>query len=148
VSVDPAGVDPAQFARVVADTPDRELEQGMLSDNRGLVLDEIFKRMEEHFDAERAAGVDAIVDWKVLDRPGGGYDHYRVEIADGACRVHRDPGEGDPRVTFRVRPVDFLKLVTGNSSGPQMFITGRLKIEGDLMLAARVQGFFEIPRPS
>ncbi|MDQ6914909.1 MAG: SCP2 sterol-binding domain-containing protein [Actinomycetota bacterium] len=139
-------VDPAQFARVVADTPDAELEQGMRSENRGLVLDEIFKRMEEHFDAERAAGVEAIVDWKILDRPEGGYDHYRVEIGGGACRVHRDPdGDGSPRVTFRVRPVDFLKLVTGNASGPQMFITGRLRIEGDLMLAARVQGFFEIP---
>jgi putative sterol carrier protein len=26
-----------------------------------------------------------------------------------------------------------------------MFITGKLKIEGDLMFAARVQGFFKIP---
>lgn len=142
-------VDPAQFARVVADTPDHELEQGMLSENRGAVLDEIFKRMEEHFDPERAGDVEAIVDWKILDRPGGGYDHYRVEIARGACRIHKDPpGEGEPRVTFRIAPVHFLKLVTGNASGPQMFITGRLKIEGDLLLAARVQGFFAIPRPA
>ena len=138
-------VDPADFARVVADTPDGELEAGMLSENRGLVLDEIFKRMEAHFDAERAGDVEAIVDWKVLDRPGGGYDHYRVEIARGACTVRKDPEAGEPTVTFRVAPVDFLKLVTGNASGPKMFITGRLRIEGDLMLAARVQTFFEIP---
>jgi len=138
-------VDPAQFARVVAETPDDQLEQGMLSENRGMVLDEIFKQMEEHFDAARAADVKAIVDWKILDRPDGGYDHYRVEIAGGACRVSKDP-EGPPRVTFRVAPVDFLKLVTGNAAGPQMFMTGRLRIEGDLMFAARVQGFFEIPR--
>jgi putative sterol carrier protein len=138
-------VDPADFARVVADTPDKELEEGMLSENRGLVLDEIFKRMEEHFDADRAGDVEATVDWKVLDRPGGGYDHYRVEIAAGACTVHKDPEAGHPTVTFRVAPVDFLKLVTGNASGPKMFITGRLRIEGDLMLAARVQTFFEIP---
>ena len=138
-------VDPAQFARVVAETPDEQLEQGMLSENRGMVLDEIFKRMEEHFDAARAGDVEAIVDWKILDRPDGGYDHYRVEIAGGACRVSKDP-EGPARVTFRVAPVDFLKLVTGNAAGPQMFMTGRLRIEGDLMFAARVQGFFEIPR--
>ena len=130
-------VDPAQFARVVAETPDDQLEQGMLSENRGMVLDEIFKQMEEHF--------DAVVHFKILDRPDGGYDHYRVEIAGGACRVSKDP-EGPARVTFRVAPVDFLKLVTGNAAGPQMFMTGRLRIEGDLMFAARVQGFFEIPR--
>ena len=141
-------VDPAQFARAAADTPEHEIEQGMMSENRGVVLDEIFHRMEEHFDPQRAGDVEAIVDWKILDRPDGGYDHYRVEIAGGTCRVHGDPpADVEPRVTFRVKPVDFLKLVTGNAAGPQMFITGRLKIEGDLLLAARVQGFFAIPRP-
>jgi putative sterol carrier protein len=140
-------VDPAQFARVVAETPDDLLEEGMRSENRGLILDEIFERMEEHFDPEQARDVEALIDWKILDRPDGGYDHYRVEVAGGTCRVHKDP-EGPARITFRIKPVHFLKLVTGNASGPQMFLTGRLKIEGDLFLAARVQGFFEVPRAS
>jgi putative sterol carrier protein len=141
-------VDPAEFAKVVADTPDEQLEQGMLSENREIVLRGIFEQMEEHFDAEGAKGTDAIVDWKILDRPEGGYDHWRIEIADGKCRVHAEPDERPARVIFRVKPVDFLKLVTGNASGPQMFITGRLKIEGDLMFAARVQGFFKVPTAS
>ena len=80
--------------------------------------------MEEHFDAGGAQGIDAIVDWKIFDRPDGGYDHWRIEIADAACRVHDEPDERPARVTFRIKPVDFLKLVTGNASGPQMFITG------------------------
>jgi len=128
-------VDPAAFAKVVADTPDEQLAEGMASENRAIVLQGIFEQMEEHFDADGAKGTDAIVDWKIFDRPDGGYDHWRIEIAD----------ERPARVTFRIKPVDFLKLVTGNASGPQMFITGKLKIEGDLMFAARVQGFFRIP---
>jgi putative sterol carrier protein len=143
-----AEVDPAQFAKVIADTPDEQLEQGMLSENRALVLQGIFEQMEEHFDSDGAKGTDAIVDWKIFDRPEGGYDHWRIEIADGACRVHDEPDERPARVTFRVKPVDFLKLVTGNASGPQMFVTGKLKIEGDLMFAARVQGFFKVPAAS
>ena len=138
-------VDPAAFAKIIADTPDEQLAEGMSSENRGLVLAEIFKRMEDHFDAEGARGVEAIVDWKVWDRPDGGYDHWRVEIADGSCRVTDTPDERPARVTFKLKPVQFLKLVTGNASGPQMFLTGRLKIEGDLMFAARVQGFFRVP---
>jgi putative sterol carrier protein len=138
-------VDPAAFAKVVADTPDEQLAEGMASENRAIVLQGIFEQMEEHFDADGAKGTDAIVDWKIFDRPDGGYDHWRIEIADGACRVHDEPEERPARVTFRIKPVDFLKLVTGNASGPQMFITGKLKIEGDLMFAARVQGFFRIP---
>jgi putative sterol carrier protein len=142
-------VDPAAFAKVIADTPDDQLAAGMASENRALVLEEIFKRMEEHFDADGAKGTEAIVDWKIWDKPEGGYDHWRIEIANGTCRVVPDPGEDPPaRVTFKVKPVDFLKLVTGNASGPQMFITGRLKIDGDLMFAARVQGFFKVPTAS
>ena len=138
-------VDPAAFAKTIADTPDEQLAEGMASENRGIVLEGIFGQMEEHFDAEGAKGTDAIVDWKIFDRPEGGYDHWRIEIADGTCRVHNEPDERPASVTFRVKPVDFLKLVTGNASGPQMFITGKLKIEGDLMFAARVQGFFKVP---
>jgi putative sterol carrier protein len=139
-------VDPVEFARVVAQTPDDQLAEGMASENRPLVLDGIFDQMEAHFDAARAAGTEAVIDWKIWDRPDGGYDHYRVHIAGGTCRVEKQPADGDARVTFRVKPVDFLKLVTGSASGPQMFLTGKLKIDGDLMFAARIQSLFEIPK--
>jgi putative sterol carrier protein len=139
-------VDPAEFARVIAQTPDDQLAEGMASENRALVLDGIFDQMEAHLDPERAAGTEAVIDWKIWDRPEGGYDHYRVHIFGGACRVEKDPGDGDARVTFRIKPVHFLKLVTGNASGPQMFVTGKLKIDGDLMFAAQVQSLFEIPK--
>jgi putative sterol carrier protein len=140
-------VDPAAFARAVAETPDEALAEGMRSENRDLILDEIFSRMEHHFDASQAAGVEAVIDWKIWDRPDGGYDHYRVTITGGACSVAKDPGEdAAPRVTFKLRPVTFLRLVTGGASGPQLFLTGKLKIDGDLMFAARVQNLFEIPK--
>ena len=139
-------VDPAAFARAVAETPDDALAEGMASENRALILDEIFAQMERHFDAARGGDVEAVIDWKILDRPEGGYDHYRVTLAGGECRVDKDPGEGSPRVTFKVKPVTFLRLVTGNASGPQLFLTGKLKIDGDLMFAARVQNLFEIPK--
>ena len=49
-------------------------------------------------------------------------------------------------MVFRLGPVDFVRLVTGGTNGPKLFLLGRLKIEGDLLLAARVPGFFVIPR--
>ena len=68
----------------------------------------------------------------------------RWSSQDGACSVEKD-GEHAPRVTFKLKPVDFLKLVTGNAAGPMMFMTGKLKIDGDLMFAAGVQSLFRIP---
>ena len=47
--------------------------------------------------------------------------------------------------TLKLDGVDFLKLVTGNAIGPMLFMSGKLKIEGDLMFAAQIQSMFTIP---
>jgi putative sterol carrier protein len=143
-AINPSAVDPAQFAQSVATTSDEQLAEGMRSDLRPQVLDEIFRRMEEHFDPSKAQGIDAVMHWKITDRPEGGDDVYEAVIKDGTCTVTKEPSKS-PRVTFTIGPVEFLKLVTGNVDGPQLFMTGGLKIEGDLMFAAQAAGLFKVP---
>jgi putative sterol carrier protein len=138
------GIDPAELARLIREVPDQDLDALMQSDQRPVVLGEIFDRMAEHFRPDSARGMDAVVHFKVLDRPGGGYDHYEVVLRDGTCRVSERP-VSEPAVTIRVKPVDFLKLVTNNASGPALFLRGRLRLEGDVLLASRLTGLFNIP---
>jgi putative sterol carrier protein len=140
-------VDPADFARLIAESSDEQLVEVMDGSARKQVLDEIFNRMAEHVDPAGAAGTEAVVHFKILDRPeslGGGYDHYEVVFEDGACTASDQP-ERDPNVTIKVGPVDFLKLASNQASGPTLFLTGKLKLEGDVMLASRLTGFFRIP---
>ncbi len=144
-AIQPEAVDPAEFAKSVATTPDEQLAAGMRSELRGQILAEIFRRMEQHFDASKAQGVDAVLHWKVTGAPGGDVDRYEAVIKDGTCKVSDGPSQ-PARVTFTIDGVEFLKLVTGNVEGPRLFMTGRLKIEGDLMFAAQVAGLFTIPR--
>ena len=145
MEVDPAAVDPVAFVKAIKDTPDEQLAAGMADAQvREMVLDGIFSQWAEHFDSASAGDTDAVLEWKIFDKPGGGYDRYQVVIGDGKCTVEKD-GEHDPRVTFKLKPVDFLKLVSGNAAGPMMFMTGKLKIDGDLMFAAGVQSLFRIP---
>jgi putative sterol carrier protein len=148
VEIDPAAVDPAAFVKAIAETPEDQLAAGMADEQvRGLVLDGIFSQMAEHFDAQKAGDTDAVLEWRILDKPGGGHDRYQVVVRGGNCTVEKD-GEHAPRVTFSLKPVDFLKLVTGNAMGPMLFMTGKLKIDGDLMFAATVQALFRIPGAS
>jgi putative sterol carrier protein len=49
-------------------------------------------------------------------------------------------------VTFKIGPVDFLRLVSGNANGPMLFMSGKLKIEGDLMFASTMTSLFRIPK--
>jgi putative sterol carrier protein len=145
MEVDPAAVDPAAFVKAIADTPDEQLAAGMADEQvRTMVLDGIFTQMAEHFSAEKAGETEAVIEWRILDKPGCCEDRYQVVVTGGTCTVEKDGGHA-PRVTFTLKPVDFLKLVSGNAAGPMMFMTGKLKIDGDLMFAAGVQSLFRIP---
>lgn len=140
MSVDPRSVDPAAFARQVASTPDEQLRAGMESEARALVLDGIFDAMARHFEPAKAQGTEAVIHFS-LDN---GRDVYELAIEDGRCEVAKEPSR-EPRVTFSLDSVDFLKLVTGNANGPEMFMTGRLQVAGDVMFAAGLQSLFRVP---
>ena len=135
------------FAKLVAEASGEQLAEIVNGPSRKQVLDEIFGRMAGHVEPERARSTNAVVHFKILDRPeslGGGYDHYEVVFDDGTCTAS-DRIEGDPQVTIKVGAVDFLKLAANQASGPTLFLTGKLWLEGDVMLASRLTGFFRIP---
>ncbi len=140
-ALDPSAVDPAAFIAQVRQASDDDLKTLMSSEYRPLVIDGITEQMAARV---RPDATDAVIHWKVLDRPGGGYDHVEIVLHGGKGERSAEATR-EPDVTFKVGPVDFLRLVTGTANGPMMFMTGRLKIDGNLMLAARVQGFFEVP---
>jgi putative sterol carrier protein len=139
------GVDETQLVQIVAGATDQQLEDLMASDARKTILDDIFRRMTERIDGERARDVTAVLHWKIYDRPDGGYDHYEVVLEGGACAVSDSPSR-EPAVTLKLKPADFLRLVSGSASGPTMFMTGKLKLEGDVMLASRLTSLFHIPK--
>jgi len=136
-------VDAEQFASLVGQATDEQLAEG-LAQNREILFDQVFQRMPERFRAEKAGDLKAVVEWRVGERPDGGHDRWQLAIEDGSCHVVRD-GDSEPTVSFTLGGVDFLKLITGNASGPMLFTFGKLKIKGDLLLAVRVQSFFEVP---
>jgi putative sterol carrier protein len=140
--IDASAVDAEEFARNIGQTPEEKLREGMGGPLREEIIAEIFQRMEQHF--RPSSGQDAVIHWAITGRPDGEQDHWEVVIADRRCTVSASP-RLDPRVTLRLDGVDFLKLVTGNANGPMLFMSGKLKIEGDLMFSAQIQSMFTIP---
>lgn len=140
--------DAAQLAAMVGQVPDEELAEGMADpEGRKLVLDTIFKRMADHAEPEKISGIDAVVHFAITGAPGGGEDIYEAVIRDGRVQVNPEPTE-ESRVKITCAPVPFLKLVTGQQSGPVMFMTGKLKLDGDVLFASRITSFFRIPSAS
>lgn len=135
--------DPAQYAALVRNTTDDQLAAGLRA-NRDVILGQIFTRMAEHLDPDKARDAEAVIEWRIGGRDGGGHDRYQVIVTHGTCAIEREGGH-EPSAVFTIGPVEFLRLVTGNVNGPELFLTGRITVEGDLMLAAVAQSWFRVP---
>ncbi len=133
---------PEQFAQLVGGAGDEEILQGIHGAGTEVALDRIFRGFEERFLPQRAAGVAAGVQWVVVDE---GQEHpYVLRIEDGTCTAQRGRVD-DPRVTLTTDVVSFAKLVTGNAQGPALFMSGKLKLAGDMMFSMQLNNYFERP---
>ena len=106
------------------------------------VLDKVFTGMSESFNPEKAAGQQAVVQYEI-GAPDGSHE-YAMRIADGRCEIDRARAES-PRVGLRIGLADFLRLITGGANGMQLFMTGKLKVSGDLFFAQTYQSWFDRP---
>jgi putative sterol carrier protein len=105
-------------------------------------LDQVFAGMQGAFNPSKAGDQQATIQYEI--GVPDGTRPYAMRIADGRCEVQRGTAES-PRVTIRVGLVDFLRLITGKVNGVQLFMTGKLKVSGDLFFAQTYQGWFDRP---
>ncbi|WP_018350203.1 SCP2 sterol-binding domain-containing protein [Longispora albida] len=141
---DLSDISPTDFAKLVKTAPKEVFEQ-VLGDPeaRTTVLDEVFNRMTTLYKGSKST--KAVLHWKILDKPGGGYDLYETVLDGTECTVNKD-GENEARATISLNGVEFLKLASGNASPPVQFMTGKIKIKGDLGFAAGLASLFNIPK--
>ena len=130
------------LARAYARTPAGMRGLALRGPHRAVVLAQIFRAMDSQLDREKAKDIDAVVHWQVGRAP----DRWQLVIADGRCRASRRL-DRDPTLTIALDDAQFLQLVTGMAGGPALWTSGKLKLTGDLMLAARMSDLFRVPRP-
>ena len=132
---------PEAFARIVRDATDEQLASGLRA-NRELILAEVFRQMPARLDPAAAAGVDAVVEWRIAAEEEG-HDVWQVTIRDGRAATERGGG-AEPAAILAIGGVDFLRLVAGAVEGPLLFMHGRLRVEGDLVLAVKLPQLFRM----
>lgn len=104
------------------------------------VLSRVFAAFPTRFDAARAGhDAQALIQWAVSF---DGEDHrWVVDIAGGACST-RQGATDDPRLALALALPDFLRLVSGRLNTTQAFMSGKLRLTGDVMFALQMQGWF------
>jgi putative sterol carrier protein len=135
-------VDPEQLAEAIKGMSDDELKESIKAMGLDTTLDQIFQGMQDAFAPEKAAGVNSALQYDI--ETDEGTKTYSVQIADGTCKTAQGPAT-DPRLTLKLALVDFVRLIFGQADGTQLFMTGKMKLSGDMMFAMQMQGMFKQP---
>ncbi|MBA4395062.1 MAG: short-chain dehydrogenase, partial [Desulfobacca sp.] len=104
-----------------------------------LSVQEIFKQMPKAFQADKAAGVEVIFQYRISGPKGG--DWYSL-IKDQICQISQGLHDA-PTTTIKMADDDFLALMEGRLKAMQAYTTGKLKIEGDIMKSQLIEKLFK-----
>ena len=105
----------------------------------GLTVKTIFDRLPEAFQADKAAGVDVVFQFKISGPDGG--DWYST-VKENTCEVNEGVHES-PTTTIIMSDEDFVGLIEGTVNAMQAYTSGKLKIEGDLMKSQLIEKLFK-----
>ena len=133
---------PEELAELVKGLSDEELRESIKNLGIDEVVRNIFEQMPASFLPEKAAGVNSTIQYN-LDTEDGAKT-WTVAFADGTCTTSEGPAS-DPRLTLNLDLIDFVRLIFNQAEGTQLFMSGKLKLQGDMMFAMQMQGFFARP---
>ena len=101
---------------------------------------ETFEAMAGRFRADKAAGVNATIQYEITGDQGG---NWNAVIKDGQCAVSAGVAPS-PTLTLTMSAQDWLDI-TGGKLSPQMaFMSGKLKLKGDMALAMKIGSMFQV----
>ena len=134
---------PEDFAALVKSAKKGQLDELMAGAHHQEILDTIFEQLPSRFRPDRAGNTDAVIHWNITN-PGGA-DSYEVVISGGTC-ASGPTSDTDPKLVLTLSGADFLSLIAGTANPTMMFMTGKLKVKGDPMLAAGIANLFDFPK--
>jgi putative sterol carrier protein len=98
---------------------------------------EYFETINERFLADQAGGVDATF---VYDLAGPGGGTWTVTVRDGKVSVTQG-AVPDPTVTYKMEAENYVKLANGDINGAKAFLTRKLKVQGSIAMAQKMNKF-------
>lgn len=139
-----AAMGPEEFVGVLKGASDKEIKEAMAGPTRLVVIDSIFEHMPKMFRADKAGDMHATSHWTITGE-GVPSDDWTVRIDGGQASSMRGH-DGDPSVSLAMGPVEFIKLVTKTGNPVMMVMMGKIKIKGDMALAANIGNLFDVPK--
>jgi putative sterol carrier protein len=105
-----------------------------------MTVAELFESMPGRFNAAEAVGLTKTLQWNIT---GSEASVWAFQIIDGVG--HLVPGGVEkPDATFTISGKDWLAIAEGKLDSMRAFMSGKLKVKGDLTLAMKSPQFFPV----
>ena len=98
-------------------------------------VQEFFNTLPERADASKTAGM---TNSYLFDIEGAG--QWKVDVDDGSVTVAE--GGGDADVTISTSQETFERIIAGEQNPTSAYMTGKLKVKGDMGAAMKLQKLF------
>ena len=105
-----------------------------------MTIAELLAMAPQFVDPVAARGVDRVVDL-VIDG-----ERHQLVVRDGAATVTPDGGE-TPHPTVRMAAEDVFAIAEGRAHPVGLYLTGRIRTEGDLWGSRALKDVFRPPQP-
>jgi putative sterol carrier protein len=134
---------PSGLARLIRDRTDAEIEAGITVTGVDRALDLVFRGMVDHYLPAKAGNRRAVVQWD-FQTPEGPRS-YQFVSDRGRCHYLRGCSE-KANVRLSATLPNFLRIAAGQLNGIVALATGRIKVQGNILLARSQQGWFDLTR--
>jgi len=101
-------------------------------------IQEFFNNLK--IDPKKTAGMNATYQF-VAAGDGGG--NWYVKITNGDTQVVEGMADS-PTIVLTAASADWLDMMNGKMNGTTAFLTGKLKIQGDVSLAMKLESLFNL----
>src|SRR5438067_13240303 len=136
---DPQNLSPEQFIELVRTADDQQIVEAIHASGTEQSLEQILGGMAESY---KGGNHDADIQWVVTD---DGTEHtWTLAVHDGKAEARKGAAES-AKVTLTTDLVNFVKMIAGATNGTTLFMSGKLKLSGDMMFAMQIESMFERP---
>jgi len=98
---------------------------------------DVIQKLASKFQPDAAQGLSVVFQFVIDDSR-----YFNIHIVDQQCLVN-DLQHPDPDVTLIMDSQTFIEVIEGEVGGTSAFMSGRLRAEGDVMLATKLTSLFK-----
>lgn len=105
-----------------------------------MTITELFDALPERLNPAAAAGMTKTLQWNITGDEAG---VWAFQIVNGAGQLIPG-GIEKPDATFTISGKDWIAISEGKLDGMKAFMTGKIKVAGDMTLAMKMAQLFPI----